>query len=137
MNMSLIRCVGALWLLSLPSIQLLGQQEPTNQPDPRLDQALQILETGDLAGGIAILEGMREEGAAAPPVLGLLGALYLEAGRPLEAFETLEPLTQLEYADPAVLYNAGRSALALNRSERAESLLQRSRRREPRSPAAR
>ncbi len=129
----LLCLLASLALLPYP----VAGQEPVDTVDARIQEALQTLEAGDLEQGIEILEALRGESLAQPPVLGLLGALYLEAGNPLLAFETLEPLAQLESPDPAVLYNAGRAAMALNRPQAAESFWSRSLELEPQSPAVR
>ena len=50
------------------------------------------------------------------PLLSLVGALYLEVGRPKDALAVLKPLADPEDSQPAVLYNAGRAAVMAGRT---------------------
>ncbi len=111
-------------------------QEPP-PADNRLREVVTQAESGDVAGAIARLEAERQAGTATPPLEALLGVLLLENGRAEESFGILGPLADDEGADPAVLFNTGRAALALGRVEDGERYLQRSVERIPMSPAAR
>lgn len=111
-------------------------KEPT-PADKKWQQAMELIRKGDGKGALQILEGMRKENAATPPVLALLGALYMQENRPQDALNVLRPLADPADADPAVLYNAGRAALALGQAEAGQRYLQRSVEKAPVSPAAR
>jgi len=110
------------------------------QPPPKLSstgsEAAALYARDDLAAAIAKLETAAPESRTVVD-RSLLGALYYEAGRFADAWSVLEPLAQAPDADPAVLYHAGRAALALGRKRIAAGLLERSVRLVPQSPAAR
>lgn len=105
--------------------------------DKKWQEALALIRKGDGKGALQILEGMRQDNTATPPVLALLGALYLQESRPQDAMNVLRPLAEPADADAAVLYNAGRAALALGQAEAGQRYLQRSVEKAPVSPAAR
>lgn len=111
------------------------------ETDPQLpaavERALGQVRGGNLAGAIAGLEEVRKSADPPGPALSLLGALYLEANRPADALAVLEPMAAKQDADPAVLFHAGRAALALNRNEQGEAYLSRSLERAPHSEAGR
>lgn len=100
-------------------------------------QAVAALSRGDTAAAIALLEPVRERPQSTPPLLSLLGAVYLEADRPEDALAVLRPLTAGETADAAILYNAGRAALATGDTDQAARWLTASVRQQPGTPAAR
>lgn len=100
-------------------------------------QAFDKLQQDDMAGAIELLEQQRQAGAATHVDLALLGALYLETGRPDVALEALRVVADTETADPAVLFNAGRAALTMGEVEAGAEYLERSVRKLPISPAAR
>ncbi|HVS00880.1 MAG TPA: tetratricopeptide repeat protein [Thermoanaerobaculia bacterium] len=131
----------AVLAFSVPSLQGQEQAPPKAAPTPAdaaMQEALKKLEAGDLPGAIQRLEALRKDPATAtPPVLALLGALYLEAGRTQDSLAVLEPLTTAAEPDPAVLYNAGRAALAAGQTDKARGLFERSLALLPASPAAR
>ena len=115
---------------------------PEQPLDPALQQvvrdALAQVAAGKLDAAIALLEPLRSGGRTPPTVaLSLLGGLYLEAGKAAEAQAVLGPLAAAGDADPAVLYNAGRAALALGQKDDGRALLERSVEKVPSSPAAR
>src|SRR5882724_939197 len=110
---------------------------PANPLQKRLEEALNRVDKGDEAGAIKLLEGMRQDPAVTPPVLSLLGALYLRTNRTKEAMEVLKPLADDPNADPAVLFNAGRAALALGQAREGVGYFERSVALAPGSPAAR
>lgn len=116
-----------------------AQAQPQQPPaDPDLQEATRLANAGDLAGAAQKLEALRKTRPnVSPPVLALLGALYLELDKPREALAVLKPLADPENAEAAVLYNAGRAALALKQTEAGIGYLARSARLAPGSPAAR
>lgn len=105
--------------------------------DRKWQEALDLIRKGDGQGALQILEGMRKDNTATPPVLALLGALYLQENRAQDALGVLRPLAEPAEADAAVLYNAGRAALALGQAEAGRRYLERSVEKAPVSPAAR
>jgi tetratricopeptide (TPR) repeat protein len=118
--------------------------ETPAQPAPELSpagkkfqEAAGLVRKGDVPGAVAILEELHKSGTAEPPHLSLLGALYVEQGRAAEAMTLLRPLAQPEDADPAVLYNAARAALLMNKTAEAQAYLERSVAKTPMSPASR
>ncbi|HEX9731816.1 MAG TPA: tetratricopeptide repeat protein [Thermoanaerobaculia bacterium] len=100
-------------------------------------QAYERLRQDDATGAIELLERQRQTGAATHVDLALLGTLYLEAGRAAEALDALRAVADGEAADPAVLYNAGRAALAVGEAAAAEAYLERSVAKVAVSPATR
>jgi cellulose synthase operon protein C len=110
---------------------------PANPLQKRLEEALDRVDKGDEAGAIQLLEGMRRDPAVTPPVLSLLGGLYLRTNRPKEAMAILKPLADDPNADPAVLFNTGRAALALGQTREGVGYFERSVALAPGSPAAR
>jgi tetratricopeptide (TPR) repeat protein len=123
------------WLLLFSTLGSIAEaQAPGEEAVPTA--ALVAMQKGEVGEAVRILEEQRRSGEATGPSLALLGALYLQASRPELAFQILEPLAESEQADPAVLYNAARAALALGKGEQAEGYLERSVARVPASPAA-
>jgi len=119
----------------------LGAQKappPAADVNKTIQDAAKMANAGNLAGAIKKIEDVRKSGAVTPlPGLALLGALYLQANRPQEALAVLKPLADVETADPAVLYNAGRAARALGQNNVWIGYLQRAARLAPASPATR
>jgi tetratricopeptide (TPR) repeat protein len=105
--------------------------------DKKFQEAAGLVRKGDVPGAVAILEELRKEGTAEPHHLSLLGALYVEQGRAAEAMTLFRPLVQPEDADPAILYNAARAALLMNKTPEAQAYLERSVAKMPLSPASR
>src|SRR4051794_5875346 len=105
-------------------------------PPPQVAQAGQMFRAGDLKGAIALLEPLRKPGVH-PAVLALLGTLYLELDRPKDAMALLGPLADSGAAGPAILHNAGRAALLLGQTSKAEAYLHEAVAKAPGSPAAR
>ena len=99
---------GLLIAILFAAAAAVGAQEP---PAAVLE-ALALVSQDDLPAAIAKLEELQAGGEAPPQALGMLGALYLETGRPALALEILAPLAEAADAEPAVLYNAGRAAAA-------------------------
>ena len=113
-------------------------QEATLDPavEGQVREALAAAGRGDLEGAKARLEPLAAAGSLPPQGLSLLGTLRLESGDPSGALEVLAPLAA-QAADPAVLYHAGRAALALGRTDEGAGYLERSVALEPMTPAAR
>jgi tetratricopeptide (TPR) repeat protein len=105
--------------------------------DALIGEALAEVRAGRTDAAIALLETIDLEAAGDPRLRAVLGALYVEGGRPAEALEVLADLAERENADVAVLYNAGRAAAALGELERAQRYLEGSVAAFPQSPAAR
>lgn len=117
-----------------------GTQAPPRELTPaekKVQEAFALIEKGDAAGAIRLLEELRAQKQATSPVLGLLGAVYLQEGRAKDALTVLQPLAEAEDADPAVLYNAGRAALAAGQTAVGQRFLERSVAKSPISPASR
>ncbi len=111
---------------------------PTASPlDKPVFDAIDKYKAGDAPGALAILEPHKNELVGQPPLLALLGALYLDSGKPQPALEILAPLAAAADADASVLYNAGRTELALGKIPEARRDLARSVALEPASPASR
>ena len=133
----------SLTLLLLPAV--LPAQTPAPPPpapapaaqDTRIQEILQLIQAGDAAKAFQKIQELEKDPAATPAAKSLAGALYLEVDKPQEAFVALKPLADAETAEPAVLYQAGRAALALGRKDEARTYLTRSLTLEPASPAAR
>lgn len=131
----LARRAGILTLLATASVLPAQPSEPTFSEVGK--EAFQKLRTNDMAGAVALLEPAYRSGQATAVDLGLLGTLYLETGRPSDALAVLQPLTEGETVDAAVLFNAGRAALATGDQASGERFLERSVAMMPISPAAR
>lgn len=115
-----------------------GNDAAPVDPDVALArQAVGLLTSGDAAGAVALLEPVRERPTPPPQLLALLATSYIEADRPDDALAILGPLAEGQDAGPAVLYNAGRAALAAGDAERGAAYLQRSLDLQPNTPAAR
>jgi tetratricopeptide (TPR) repeat protein len=110
---------------------------PASAIQKKLEEALNRMDKGDDAGALQILEGLRKDPEVTPPVLSLLGALYLKTNRAKEAMAVLKPLADAQDADPAVLYNAGRAAFAVGQNDQGVQYLSRSVELAPGSPASR
>jgi tetratricopeptide (TPR) repeat protein len=117
-----------------PPVNPPAQQTPAAQA---LVAAQERLAASDMAGAIAALEPLRAQPDTPVIVLSMLGALYLEAGRGNEAYALLVPLADKPEADPAVLYNAARAALAAGLHEKGRGYLERAAKLAPVSPAGR
>jgi tetratricopeptide (TPR) repeat protein len=110
---------------------------PANPLAKKIEAALARMDKGDDAGAVQILEPLKNDPAMTPQVLSLLGGLYLKTNHPKEAMAILKPMADAQNADPAVLYNAGRAALALGQNDPGIQYLERSVALVPASPAAR
>jgi Flp pilus assembly protein TadD len=125
-------------LVALVASQTAAQQAPAT-PDARdrlFEQVAGLMEQGRAAEAVSMLEGAVAP-ESPPQLIALLGALYVEVGRPGDGLRTLQPLAEGDNADPAVLYNAGRAALATGDRDLGRRYLERSVRLEPDSPASR
>ena len=105
--------------------------------DKPVFEAIEKYKAGDAPGALAILEPHKGELTGQRPLLALLGALYLDSGKPQPALEILAPLAAAADADAPVLYNTGRAELALGKIAEARRDLARSVAIEPASPASR
>jgi tetratricopeptide (TPR) repeat protein len=106
-------------------------------PPPQVAQAGRMFQKGDLRGAITLLEPLLKKPGVHPAVLALLGTLYLESQRPKDALALLGPLADSGAAGPAILHNAGRAALLLGQTAKAESYLRQAVAKAPLSPASR
>jgi len=103
-----------------------------------VQEAVKLTQAGNLAAAIKKLEDLRKQTSmTSPPVVALLGALYLQANRPQEALAVLKPMADAPNAEAPVLYNAGRAAYALNQKDLWLGYLKRAATMAPNSPAAR
>jgi tetratricopeptide (TPR) repeat protein len=109
---------------------------PSPQVEKAIQSALEKAQSGNLQAAIAVLEPLNKPGTH-PAALSLLGSLYLEAGRPKEALALLGPIAETDAAGPLILHNAGRAALALKQTAKAEKYLARAMAKAPDSLAAR
>jgi Flp pilus assembly protein TadD len=105
--------------------------------DKPVFDAIKKYQEGDAAGALAILEPHKKEIAEVRPLASVLGAIYVDAGKPQQAFDLLTPIAAKEDADAPILYNAGRAALALGKTVDARNYLMRAVAIEPASPASR
>jgi len=135
----------AFLLLAAPVAPVLAQ---TTQPLPTaaqsaavtqgVQEAVKLTQAGNLTAAIKKLEDLRKQtGVTSPPVIALLGALYLQANRPQDALAVLKPMADAPNAEAPVLYNAGRAAYALNQKDLWLGYLKRAATQAPTSPAAR
>ena len=122
---------------ALPAAVAAQQGAPLDPAvEAQVREALAAAGRGDLEAAKARLEPLAAAGSLPPQGLSLLGTLRLESGDPAGALEILAPLAA-QAADPAVLYHAGRAALALGRTDEGAGYLERSVALEPMTPAAR
>ncbi len=128
--------IAALSLLPLAFAASLRADSAT--AEKAFQDALARTKTGDYAGALKMLEPFRKDPTAGAKTLSMLGVLYLETGKPGDALAVLKPLADPAAAEPAVLYNAGRAALALGQAKVAETYFTRSMKAAPQgSPAMR
>jgi tetratricopeptide (TPR) repeat protein len=113
------------------------EPEPIDEITAAAQQAADLYREGKPTEAVAVLEPLAGRDDLPPQFLGLLGALYLDIDRPVDAMGILEPMATAEDANAAVLYNAGRAAMATGRFSDAETFLRRSLDLTPESPAAR
>jgi hypothetical protein len=116
-----------------PTVRTL--QSPTD--NPALQHAVELAKGGKFKEAIAELEAQKKAGPLPPRAASLLGTLYLQVGRPTEALAMLKPLADGPGAEAAVLYNAGRAALMLQKPDVAQPYFERSSQLDPASPASR
>jgi tetratricopeptide (TPR) repeat protein len=102
-----------------------------------IQEAVKLVEGHHAAAAIDKLRAIQKDPAVTPPMLSLIGALYVQLNRPQEALAVLKPLADPEDAEPAVLYNAGQAALLAGQIDVGQVYLTRSVIKEPASPAAR
>jgi Flp pilus assembly protein TadD len=109
-------------------------ESPLQKP---LDDAIHLVQTGKNAEAFQKLQAIEKDPNVTPLVLSLIGALYVEIGKPQEGLRVLKPLADAEDSQPAVLYNAGRAALRAGKVDEGRVYLTRSVLKQPDSPAAR
>lgn len=139
------RFVAPLLLLLLPAaLAAQAPPAPATQPAKPLsasektaEEALRLMQAGDLTGAVQKLEPIRQDQSANPRLIALLGTLYLQVNRPQDALDVLKPMADAADADPAVLYQAGRAALLVGQMQIGNEYLVRSLQKEPGSVAAR
>ncbi len=102
-----------------------------------VESAIADVQAGKKDAAFLKLKAIEKDPAVTLPLLSLVGALYMEVGRPLDALAVLQPLADDEDSQPAVLYNAGRAALMVGRTDAGRIYLTRSVLKQPDSPAAR
>ena len=127
----------ALTILTLIVALPLSAQEIPPETLEVVREAAQHLGKGQFVEAIELLEPIGGAADAPAPVKAVLGAAYLEGGRPADAFRVLQPLADAANADPAVLYNTGRAAIATGNAEAGVNYLERSVALQPGTPAAR
>lgn len=128
--------LGGAVVLAAPAPQA-GTAPAASALDKPVFDAIEKYKNGDAPGALAILEPHKSELAGQKPLLALLGALYLDSGKPQPALEILAPLAAAADADAPVLYNTGRAELALGKVAEARRDFARSVAIEPASPASR
>ncbi len=136
----LLTSILVLLALAVPptSAQAPKMAPPSAETQQAIQSALQKYQAGDVKGAIAVLEPLRKKKPGAhPAALSLLGTLYLEADRPKDALAVLGPIADSGAAGPVILDGAGRAALALKQTARAEKYLKDAVARAPGSPAVR
>ena len=137
MKRRIVALVGTLVLSAALHAQEPGQAEAAPSPvETAVREALAAAGRGAPEEAIRILEETAAKGSLPPPALSFLGTLRLETGNAAGALEILAPLAE-QIGDPAVLYHAGRAALALGRVDEAAGYFERSVAIEAVSPAAR
>jgi Flp pilus assembly protein TadD len=102
-----------------------------------LQEAARLVAEHHTAAAVDKLKAIQKDPAVTPPMLSLIGALYVQLDKPQEALAVLKPLADPEDAEPAVLYNAGQAALLAGQVDLGKVYLTRSVIKEPASPATR
>jgi tetratricopeptide (TPR) repeat protein len=134
--MSLVKIATVTIVIALTASATLGQQ-PTTAPEDVLERAITLNDAEGAEATLAFLEAEQARSDLAPPAKALLGALLLAAERPGEAYVLLDPLSRLDQAPPAVLYNTWRAAALGGFGDERLALLERASAADPISPAAR
>lgn len=144
-----ILALSSFVLLAAPLAAVKTSTPPTTQPAPQpaapatsplqtsIEEAIQLVRSGKKEAAFTKLQAIAKDPTMTPPLLSLVGALYLEIGRPKAALMVLKPLADSEDSQPAVLYNAGRAALMAGQVDEGRIYLTRSVLKQPDSPAAR
>src|SRR6476659_5852663 len=148
--------VPALLILSLVSLGLaVHAQTPAAKPAPpaeaapaaaaktapptelerKVQEVTRLVQAGKAAEAMPRLQALEKDPATPAPVHVLVGVLYLELGKGQDAMLALKPLADSVDAQPAVLYQAGRAALASGKRDEAKIYFTRSLAKEPASPA--
>ena len=132
---SVLACSRALAVLVV-AVWVMPATGQSDEVPEELRPIVDAVRSGRVQEAIARLEPIAARADAPPQAPGILGALYVDVGRSEEALELLGPLAEGETPDPAVLYNVGRAAAALDRTALARGYFERSLQLEPRSPAS-
>lgn len=132
-RISSLACGLLIWLLAAPS----WAEDPAAVEERLMKSVAVKVAEDDLEAAIADLEDAQLAGQASPRILATLGALYNEIGLFEDAFDLLRPLAEVQEANPALLYNAGRAALETGNDALGETFLRRSVSLQALSPAAR
>lgn len=112
-------------LLAAPGSLVAQSPSPTDgAPAGLLQRATEVERSQGVEAAIALLQAESEGDTQAR---GYLGALYLKAKQPEDAFRVLEPLASSGGggADGTVLYNAALAAFGLERYEEGQGFLER------------
>jgi Flp pilus assembly protein TadD len=110
---------------------------PVSPLQKAVEAAIQDIQAGKKDAAFTKLKAIEKDPSATLPLLSLVGALYMEVGKPQDALAVLKPLADDEDSQPAVLYNAGRAALMADQADAGRIYLTRSVLKQPDSPAAR
>ncbi len=110
---------------------------PPTELERKVQEVSRLVQAGKVTEAIPRLQALEKDPATTTPVRVLVAVLYLELGKAQEAMLVLKPLADSGDAEPAVLYQAGRAALAAGRRDEAKIYFTRSLVKEPASPAAR
>jgi predicted Zn-dependent protease len=131
--------VFALMILFVMAAAVLAQAPaaPPSELEKKVQEVTKLVQAGKVAEALPKLDALEKDPAATPPVHALVGVLYLELDKAQQALAVLKPIADAEDAQPAVLYQAGRAAMALNKPDEAKIYFTRSVVKEPASPAAR
>jgi tetratricopeptide (TPR) repeat protein len=121
----------------LALLLLVAGSGTTLAQDDVLQRAITINDSEGPAATLQFLEAEQAKTDLPPPAKALLGALLLADRRGAEAYELLEPISRLEQAPPAVLFNTWRAAAMSGKGMERIDLLERAAEIDPVSPAAR
>lgn len=122
---------------SLYAQDIAMSEEEADAIESTLGNAVEAMQGNRFEDAIDLLEPLSRRPDAPPQIGALLGAAYVEGERPQQALAVLEPLLEKQGEDAAMLYNAGRAALAVGRSADGERYLTKAASLAPVSPAAR
>src|SRR5436305_7784293 len=104
---------------------------PPTELERKIQEVSRLVQARKTAEAIPRLQALEKDPAATPPVHVLVAVLYLELGKAQEALLVLKPMADSGDAEPAVLYQAGRAALAAGKRDDAKVYFTRSLVKEP------